>query len=249
MPDTTPVNAPRSDITRKAGAEALGTFILVFFAVGSAVFGIQTMGKLGVAIAFGFLLLALAYTIGPVSGCHVNPAVTLGVLMRKGITTREAAYYWVAQLIGAIVAAAVLKLMVSSFGGVTDESGGLGTNNWGATITAGGTFVLEVVMTFLLVFVVLLVTSRAAAPGFAGLAIGLVLTVVHVVGIPLDGTSVNPARSIGPALFNGGESLAHVWMFIVAPLIGGALAALAAPFFETATRRGEKDPTGADVPA
>ena len=138
--------------------------------------------------------------------------------------------------------------MVSGFGGVTDESGGLGTNNWGDTITAGGTFVLEVVMTFLLVFVVLLVTSRAAAPGFAGLAIGLVLTVIHVVGIPLDGTSVNPARSIGPALFNGGESLAHVWMFIVAPLIGGALAALAAPFFETATARGEKDPTGADVP-
>jgi len=249
MADTARANASAPDITRKAAAEGLGTFILVFFAVGSAVFGIETMGKLGVAFAFGFVLLALAYTIGPVSGCHVNPAVTLGVLMRKGITTREAVYYWVAQLIGAIVGAALLKLMVSGFGGVTDESGGLGTNNWGVTITAGGTFVLEVVMTFLLVFVVLLVTSRAAAPGFAGLAIGLVLTVIHVVGIPLDGTSVNPARSIGPALFNGGESLTHVWMFIVAPLIGGALAALTAPFFETATARGEKDPTGADVPA
>jgi aquaporin Z len=248
MPDTKPANAPAPDITRKAVAEALGTFILVFFAVGAAVFGIESMSKLGVAFAFGFVLLALAYTIGPVSGCHVNPAVTLGVLLRKGITTREAAYYWVAQLVGAIVAAALLKLMVSGFGGVTDESGGLGTNNWGDSITAGGTFVLEVVMTFLLVFVVLLVTSRAAAPGFAGLAIGLVLTAIHIVGIPLDGTSVNPARSIGPALFNGGESLAHVWMFIVAPLIGGALAALAAPFFETATARGAKDPTGADVP-
>jgi len=249
MPDTKPANAPAPDITRKAVAEALGTFILVFFGVGSAVFGIETMGKVGVAFAFGFVLLALAYSIGPVSGCHVNPAVTLGVLLRRGITTREAGYYWVAQLLGAIVASALLKLLVSGFGGVTDESGGLGTNNWGDTITAGGTFVLEIVMTFLLVFVVLLVTSRAAAPGFAGLAIGLVLTVIHVVGIPLDGTSVNPARSIGPALFNGGESLAHVWMFIVAPLIGGALAALAAPFFETATARGEKDPTGADVPA
>ena len=248
MPDTTPASAPAPDITRKAVAEALGTFILVFFAVGAAVFGIESMSKLGVAFAFGFVLLALAYTIGPVSGCHVNPAVTLGVLMRNGITTREAAYYWVAQLVGAVVAAALLKLMVSGFGGVTDESGGLGTNNWGDSITAGGTFVLEVVMTFLLVFVVLLVTSRAAAPGFAGLAIGLVLTAIHIVGIPLDGTSVNPARSIGPALFNGGESLAHVWMFIVAPLIGGALAALAAPFFETATARGAKDPTGADVP-
>jgi aquaporin Z len=248
MPDTTRASAPVPGITRKAVAEALGTFILVFFAVGSAVFGIETMGKLAVAFAFGFVVLALAYSIGPVTGCHVNPAVTLGVLMRRGITLREAAYYWGAQLVGAIVASALLKLMVSGFGGVTDESGGLGTNNWGVTITAGGTFVLEVVMTFLLVFVVLLVTTRAAAPGFAGLAIGLVLTVIHIVGIPLDGTSVNPARSIGPALFNGGESLAHVWMFIVAPLIGGALAALASPFFETPTPRGEKDPTGADVP-
>jgi aquaporin Z len=249
MPHTKPTNAPAPDITRKAMAEAVGTFILVFFGVGSAVFGIETMGRLGVATAFGFVLLALAYSIGPVSGCHVNPAVTLGVLLRRGISTTETVYYWAAQLVGAIVASALLKLLVSGFGGVTDESGGLGTNNWGDTITAGGTFVLEVVMTFLLVFVVLLVTSRAAAPGFAGLAIGLVLTVIHVVGIPLDGTSVNPARSIGPALFNGGESLAHVWMFILAPLIGGALAALAAPFFETATSRGEKDPTGVDVPA
>ena len=195
------------------------------------------------------MLLALAYAIGPVSGCHVNPAVTLGVLMRKGITTTEAIYYWIAQLVGAILGAALLKLMVSSFGGVKDETGALGTNNWGATITAGGTFVLEVVLTFLLVLVVLLVTSRAAAPGFAGLAIGLVLTVIHIVGIPLDGTSVNPARSIGPALLNGGEPLAHVWMFIVAPLIGGAIAALASPYFETAVSKTDTDPTGADVPA
>jgi aquaporin Z len=207
------------------------------------------MGRIGVAFSFGFVLLALAYSIGPFSGCHVNPAVTLGVLLRKGLTTAEAGYYWVAQLVGAIVASALIKLLVSGFGGVKDETGALGTNNWGLTITAGGTFVLEVVMTFLLVFIVLLVTSRAAAPGFAGLAIGLVLTVVHIVGIPLDGTSVNPARSIGPALFNGGESLAHVWMFIVAPLIGGALAAFAAPMFESVTHRPDKDPTGVDVPA
>src|SRR6476661_514008 len=199
MADTAPAptrsTAPAPDTTRKALAEGVGTFILVFFAVGAAVFGIQTIGKLGVAVAFGFVLLALAYAIGPVSGCHVNPAVTLGLLMRKGITMREAVTYWIAQVIGGII---------------------------------------EVVMTFLLVLVVLLVTSRAAAPGFAGLAIGLVLTVIHLVGIPLDGTSVNPARSIGPALFNGGEPLAHVWMFIVAPLIGGAIAALASPYFETA---------------
>lgn len=247
MPASTPTLAPA--IMRRAVAEAVGTFILVFFAVGSAVFGIDVIGPLGVAIAFGFVLLALAYAIGPVSGCHVNPAVTLGVFLRKGITVTEAAYYWVAQVVGAIVAAALLKLLVSGFGGAADKTGGLGTNDWGKTISAGGTFVLEVVLTFLLVFVVLLVTSRAAAPGFAGLAIGLVLTVIHLVGIPLDGTSVNPARSIGPALFNGGDSLAHLWMFILAPLVGGALAALAAPFFETATAQDEVDPTGADVPA
>lgn len=249
MPDTHAVAGPAPDLARKAVAEAVGTFILVFFAVGSAVFGIDTVGFVGVALAFGFVLLALAYAIGPVSGCHVNPAVTLGVLLRGGISTTEAAVYWAAQLVGAVVGAALLKLMVSDFGGATDKTGALGTNNWGKTISASGTFVLEIVLTFLLVLVVLLVTNRAAAPGFAGLAIGLVLTVIHLVGIPLDGTSVNPARSIGPALFNGGDSLTHVWMFILAPLIGGALAALAAPFFETRTASSEIDPTGADVPA
>jgi len=248
MPDYSTVAGPTPDITRKAVAEGVGTFILVFFAVGSVVFGKDTVGYVGVALAFGFILLALAYAIGPVSGCHVNPAVTLGVLMRKGITTTEALYFWIAQLIGAILGASLLKLMVSGFGGATDMTGALGTNNWGPTISAGGTFVLEVVLTFLLVLVVLLVTNRAAAPGFAGLAIGLVLTGIHLVGLPLDGTSVNPARSIGPALLNGGEPLAHVWMFIVAPLIGGAIAALASPFFQTSVSKADTDPTGADVP-
>ena len=248
MPDSTPT-APRPDLTRQAVAEAVGTFVLVFFAVGSAVFGVDSVGDVGVAIAFGFVLLALAYAIGPVSGCHVNPAVTLGLLLRRGITPTEAVYYWISQLIGAILGASLLKLLVSDFGGATDKTGALGTNNWGEHISAAGTFVLEVVMTFLLVLVVLLVTNRAAAPGFAGLAIGLVLTAIHLVGIPLDGTSVNPARSIGPALLYGGEPLAHVWMFILAPLVGGALAADVAPFFETAVAKDEVDPTGADVPA
>jgi aquaporin Z len=245
--DTTALSTP--DLTRRAVAEGVGTFVLVFFGVGSAVFGKDTIGAVGTALAFGFVLLALAYAIGPVSGCHVNPAVTLGVLMRKGVTTTEAVYYWIAQLVGGIVAAALLKVMVSGFGGVKDNTGALGTNDWGVSITAGGTFVLEAVLTFLLVLVVLLVTNRAAAPGFAGLAIGLVLTVIHLVGIPLDGTSVNPARSIGPALLHGGDALAHVWMFVVAPLVGGAIAALAAPYFETAVSKADTDPTGADVPA
>jgi aquaporin Z len=241
-----------SDTVRKYVAELVGTFILVFFAVGAAVFGIETMGTLGVALAFGLVLLALAYAIGPVSGCHVNPAVTLGVLLRRGITLTEAVGYWVAQLAGGIAGAAMIQLLLSA-GDVTDQTGAKGTNDWGDAINAGGTFILEVVLTFLLVLVVLLVTGRAAAPGFAGLAIGLTLTVVHLVGIPLDGTSVNPARSLGPALFEGGDPLAHVWMFFLAPLVGAAIAALAAPWLaprEEAVPEGAiaVDRTGAEVP-
>jgi aquaporin Z len=242
-----------TDLNRKALAEFVGTAILVFFAVGSAVFGIDKIGDLGVAIAFGLTLLALAYSIGPVSGCHVNPAVTLGVLLRKGMTQEEAVYYCVAQFAGGLLGAALLKLMVSGFGNVTDQTGALGSNDWGANINGGGAFVLEIILTFLLVFVVLLVTGRAAAPGFAGLAIGLVLTAIHLVGIPLDGTSVNPARSLGPAIFDGTHAIKHVWLFIVAPLIGGALAAFVAPLLETIPFTGEPtaeliDPTGANVP-
>lgn len=242
-----------SDLARKAVAETLGIFLLVFFGVGSAVFGITSIGALGVAITFGFVLLALAYSIGPVTGCHVNPAVTLGVYMRGGMPLSEAGVYWGAQFVGAILGAGVIKAL-TGFGDVVDQTGALGTNDWGANISASGTFVLEVVMTFLLVLVVLLVTSRPAAPGFAGLAIGLVLTAIHLVGIPLDGTSVNPARSFGPALFEGGDPLQHVWMFFLAPLLGGAIAALAAPFLippVEITSAGDavlSDPTGADVP-
>jgi aquaporin Z len=244
-----------TDLVRKSLAEFLGTAILVFFAVGSAVFGIDKIGAVGVALAFGLTLLALAYSIGPVSGCHVNPAVTLGVLLRRGVTPVEAGAYWVSQVLGAVAGGAMLKLMTSKFGKVTDQTGALGTNDWGKHITEGGTFVLEVILTFLLVFVVLLVTGRAAAPGFAGLAIGLVLTVIHLVGIPLDGTSVNPARSLGPAVFAGTHAMSHVWLFIVAPLVGGLIAALVMPLFETAAgveapaNLPDLDPTGASVPA
>jgi aquaporin Z len=210
-------------VGRKYVAEAAGTFILVFFAVGSAIFGIQAIGAAGVAFAFGLVLVALAYAIGPVSGCHVNPAVTLGVLLARRISPREAGGYVVAQLAGAIVAGAFLKGFVA-WGGVTDQTGALGTNGWGKTINGGGAFVVEVLLTALFVLVVLLVTGRATAPGFAGLAIGLALATVHFVGINLTGTSVNPARSIGPALFAGSEALKQLWLFIVAPLVGALLA-------------------------
>lgn len=209
---------------RSLVAEFVGTALLVFLAVGSAVAGFDSLGPVGVAFAFGFVLLALAYAIGPVSGCHINPAVTLGVLLSGGMAAREAVAYWVAQFAGGNAGAALLQLMTSGFGDVTDQTGALGSNHWGDTISAGGAFLLEVLLTFVFVLVILLVTGKAAAPGFAGLAIGLTLTAVHLVGIPLDGTSVNPARSLGPALFAGGDALAHVWLFIVAPLIGAVVA-------------------------
>jgi aquaporin Z len=211
-------------VGKKLVTEAVGTFVLVFFAVGSAVFGIQVIGAAGVAFAFGLVLLALAYAIGPVSGCHVNPAVTLGVLLARRISPREAGAYMAAQLVGAIVAGAFLKAFVA-WGDVTDQTGALGSNGWGKTINGFGAFVLEVLLTALFVLVVLLVTGRATAPGFAGLAIGLALATVHFVGINLTGTSVNPARSIGPALFAGAEALKQLWLFIVAPLVGAVLAA------------------------
>jgi MIP family channel proteins len=210
-------------LDRKVTAEAVGTFVLVFFAVGSAVFGIRSIGPVGVALAFGLVLLALAYAIGPVSGCHVNPAVTFGIWLARRIDTREAVAYVIAQIVGATVAAGLLKALVE-WGDVRDQTGALGSNSWGRTINLGGAFVVETVLTALLVLVVLLVTGRATAPGFAGLAIGLTLTVIHLVGIPLTGTSVNPARSIGPALFAGSDALGHLWLFVVAPLLGAAVA-------------------------
>jgi len=223
-------------MTRKLIAEAVGTFLLVFLAVGAAVFGISAKvgadtngpgnGVVGVALAFGLVLLGIAYAFGPVSGAHVNPAVTLGMLLGRRMPAGEAVAYWIAQFAGAIAAGAILKLFVSSFG-VTDYTGGLGTNSYdNGAIDMGGAFLLEVLLTGAFVLVILLVTERVAAPGFAGLVIGLTLTLVHLVGIPLDGTSVNPARSFGPALFAGGEAMSQVWLFIVAPLVGSVVAVI-----------------------
>ena len=221
-------------LSRKLIAEFIGTFLLVFLAVGPAVFGISALvgadgagpgsGVVGVAFAFGLVLLGLAYAIGPVSGAHVNPAVTLAMLLGRRMPTGEAIGYWVAQILGGIAGGAMLALFVSSFG-VTDYTGALGTNSYdNGAINMAGAFVLEEVLTAGFVLVILLVTERVAAPGFAGIAIGLTLTLVHLVGIPLTGTSVNPARSLGPALFEGGTALSQVWLFILAPLVGGAIA-------------------------
>ncbi len=214
---------------KKYAAEFIGTAVLVFFAVGTAVFGIAPglQGDLGVALAFGFVLLALCYTFGAISGCHVNPAVTLGFLVSKRLSVQDAVAYWIAQFLGALLGASLLKLMVSSFGKVKDQTGGLGTNSYNnGHISMGGAFVLEIILTFFFVFVVLKVTEKASsAPALAGLAIGIALATCHLVGVPLDGTSVNPARSFGPAIFEGGKALHQLWLFIVAPLVGGLVAA------------------------
>lgn len=228
---------------RKFVAEALGTALLVLVAVGVATltFGFKltggsiSAGVLTTATAFGFVLMALAYTLGPVSGAHVNPAVTMGFLVSGRMKLGEAIGYWVAQFVGGIVGAVVLWAIVSSAPGYSTSKVGLGTDGWGKAsilgIGVGGAFATEVVLTFVFVLIVLSATSRIGSPGFAGLVIGVGLTSVHLLGIPLTGTSVNPARSLGPAIIVGGEAIKQVWLFIVAPPIGGALAALAYRYF------------------
>ena len=219
---------------RKYTAEFLGTFFLVFLAVGAAIFGISKLvgvggtgpgsGVLGVAFAFGLVVFVLAYAFGPISGTNINPAVTLGLLLAGRLSIKDAVGYWVAQFLGATAGAGLLATFVGSFG-VTDYTGGLGTNSYdNGAISMTGAFVLEMVLTAVFVLVILLATEKAATPTMAGAAIGFTLVLVHIVGIPLTGTSVNPARSFGPALFAGGEALGQVWLFIVAPMIGAVIA-------------------------
>ncbi len=222
---------------RRLFAEFLGTALLVIFAVGTATlsFGFKltgasvSAGVVTTALAFGLVLLALAYTLGPISGCHVNPAVTMGFLVSRRMALGDAIGYWIAQFLGGFAGTLALWGIFEGASGYT-KSVGLGTDGWGKHsmigLNAGGAFAAEIVLTFLFVLVVLGATSRIATSGAAGLAIGLALTVVHLVGIPLTGTSVNPARSLGPALIVRGDALSQVWLFIVAPLVGGALAAL-----------------------
>jgi aquaporin Z len=214
---------------KRVVAEFLGTLLLVFFGVGSAIAALVEGGVVVVALSFGFVLLVLVYTFGPVSGSHFNPAVTLGVMLSGRITLPDAVAYWVAQFLGSTVAAFILWGLVR-WGGVVDQTGSLGTNGYGRNINLGGTMVLETILTFLFVLVVLVITSRAEYAGFAGLVIGVALAVVLLVGLTLDGASINPARSFGPALFSGTRALYQLWVFILFPLFGGLLAALVTPF-------------------
>jgi aquaporin Z len=224
-------------MARKFAAELLGTGLLVFFGVGVAtlMFGFHfdggsvAAGVIATALAFGLVLLALAHAIGPLTGCHVNPAVTMGALLARRLPVKEAIGYWVAQFVGGILGALLLWGMFNASPLYSTSKTGLGTNGWGKAsdihISAGGAFLAEVVLTTMFVFVILAVTSKIGNAATAGVVIGLALTVAHLIGIPITGTSVNPARSLGPALIVGGTALSQVWLFIVAPLVGGALAA------------------------
>lgn len=226
-------------LARKLGAELVGTAILVFFGCGAATLsfghGFNTAGitfAAGVvvtALTFGLVLLGLVYVLGPISGCHVNPAVTVGALVARRIEVMEGIGYIVAQVVGGILGALLLWGVFANSPFYRRKITGLGADGYGKAshihISAGGAFLAEVVLTAVFVFVILGVTSRIANAATAGVAIGLTLAFIHLVGIPITGTSVNPARSLGPALVVGGTALSQVWLFIVAPLVGGVAAA------------------------
>ena len=212
---------------KKYLAECIGTFVLTLLGCGTAMFlGCNTpAGVVGTAIAFGLTVVAMAYTIGGISGCHINPAITFAVALSGRMKWGEAVGYWIGQVIGAIIAGAVL-LLLTKVVAAPDLTGGLGTNGVVNAGGVGGALLVEFIATFIFVLVVLGTTdAKKGAGNLAGLAIGLTLILVHLVCINLTGTSVNPARSIGPALFAGGEALKVVWVFIVAPMVGGAFAA------------------------
>ena len=199
-------------------AELVGTFVLVFFGCGTAcLIGCEVPGGyLATAVAFGLVIVAMAYSIGNISGCHINPAVTLSMLITKKITIKDAVSYWVAQFLGGIIGGAFLLIFFPA-------SSGLGSNG----LFEGKIFeslLIEIILTFVFILAILGVTSKAKNEQVSGLIIGLTLTLVHILGIGFTGTSVNPARSFGPALFAGGDSLKNVWVFIVAPLIGAVIA-------------------------
>lgn len=226
----------------KAVAEFIGTFTLVFLGCGAAVIAGSVVGVLGIAFAFGLALIGMAYGIGAVSGCHINPAVSLGALIAGRMSSGDFIQYVIAQCLGAIVGAGVLYMIASGkIAGYDVAKSGLGQNGWGPAYLGGyglgAAFLFEVVATFLFVVVILGSTGNGAASAMAGLAIGLTLVVIHIVGIQITGVSVNPARSLGPALFAGSGALSQLWLFIVAPLIGAAAAGFV---FQTGALDAEK---------
>jgi aquaporin Z len=214
---------------RVFAAEVTGTAVLVLVGPGAAIIASEHFGPLGVALAFGFVLLAMVYAIGHISGCHINPAVTLAFLVTRQINVVRAGYYWVAQFLGAFIGALLLWILIWG-DEAKDNSGVFAANGWGAHLGndygLGAVIVVEVLFTALLIFVVLSTTTAGFAAGFDGLAVGLTLGMIHLVTIPVDNTSVNPARSFGPAIFGGTDALEQLWAFIVWPLVGAVVGVL-----------------------
>jgi aquaporin Z len=215
---------------KKYFAELIGTAALVLIGCGSAVIAGPHISYTGIAFAFGLTVLALVYAIGPISGCHINPAITVAMWVAKKINGKDAISYILFQLIGGILGAGILWLIARGFPGYSLANVGLGQNGY-AQHSPGGfnllsCFIAEVVFTALFLFVIFGATHKDAPKGFAGIAIGFTLVLIHLVGIPIDGTSVNPARSLGPAIIARGDAIIQVWVFIVAPIIGAVIAAL-----------------------
>ncbi|AZJ20029.1 aquaporin [Bacillus wiedmannii] len=208
----------------KAIAECIGTFVLVLFGTGTAVIGggVEGIGILGIAMAFGLSIVAMAYSIGTISGCHVNPAVSIAMFINKRMTAKELAYYIVAQILGALLGTVTLVTILKSSGMTLSN---LGQNSFG-NLGASGSFIVEFVLTFVFILVIIAVTGNKGITNLAGIVIGLTLVLVHLLGISLTGTSVNPARSFAPALFAGGEAISQLWVFIIAPTLGGIAAAM-----------------------
>ncbi len=216
---------------KKYFAEFIGTFTLVLFGCGTAVVAGASVGVLGIAFAFGFALIAMAYGIGPISGCHINPAVSIGVFVAGRMDAKELIGYIVFQCLGAIGAAGILALIVNGqLAGFSVAESGLGQNGWGVgylgEYSLAAAVLFEFVATFLFVTVILGSTQKGAPTQLAGLAIGITLVVIHIFGIQITGVSVNPARSLGPALFAGTHALSQLWLFLVVPVVGGFLAGL-----------------------
>jgi aquaporin Z len=216
---------------KKYFAELVGTFILVLFGCGTAVVAGDKVGILGIAFAFGLALVGAAYGIGSISGCHINPAVSLGVFVAGRMSIKDLIGYWVGQFLGGVLAAWVLSIIISGVGGGYNiAASGLGQDGWGPGYQGGfnitSAIVFEFVATMIFVIVILGSTQEKAPTGFAGLAIGITLVAIHIFGIHITGVSVNPARSLGPALLVGGQALAQVWLFLLVPSIGGAAAGL-----------------------
>ena len=216
---------------KKYAAEFVGTMILVLFGCGTAVVAGDKVGVVGIAFAFGLALIGAAYGIGPISGCHINPAVSLGVWTAGRMTAKEMIGYWIGQFLGGIVGAAILYVIAAGVGGGYDIStSGLGQNGWGpgylGAYSLASAFTFEFIATLIFVIVILGSTQKAAPAGFAGLAIGITLVAIHLFGIRVTGVSVNPARSLGPAIMVGGHALSQVWLFLLAPSLGGLVGGL-----------------------